>query len=317
MIGFALEHDSKFRAHFLERVCGLNDLPRTNGWEILVEPENWGDLVLKHRASGSFVVVEFKIGADLEQHQNPSMQRFFAPARNAERSGYGWEIRQTASRDKWVHLRYVTVENSASWDKVGKATSNLVCLPREWRQFLRGDVSEESHIETNVYDCLARFGVTTFVSRRMKEMKLAAQATQLLAILFGVLDKFGVKFRSKLLNIVNSEGLGFEIHSKDFPNIAKNVEAEAHPAGWFGYESYGPLGSRLSVWFSCYDKNTGRIKPAARDRIKRALQKFGFEGRQFRDEDGSLNVFCKAEASPGDLEWFTKVLAALNEKRLN
>ena len=191
---------------------------------------------------------------------------------------------------------------------------NLECVHAEWKQFLRENVKIESKLEADVYDCLARFGVAIFVVRIMKEKKVAKKATQPLAVLIGVLDTFDVEFRTKLLNNVNSEALGFEIHSEDFPEIARNVEAEEHPAGWFGYESYAPLGPRLSVWFSCYDKNTGRIKPAARDRIKRALQKLGFEERQFRDEDGSLNVFCKADDSPGDLEWFTKVLTALNEK---
>src|SRR5437016_8767186 len=188
MIGFALEHDSKFRAHFLERVCGLNDLPRTNGWEILVEPENWGDLVLKHRATDSFIVAEFKIGAELEEHQNPSSERFFLPARNGERAGYGWEIAQIAEREKRWHLKYVTVENSASWDKARSVTLDLVCVPKEWRNLLREGVSEkESTIEGNVYDCLANFGINTFIARKMNHMKLAEDATKPLAILIGVL----------------------------------------------------------------------------------------------------------------------------------
>jgi hypothetical protein len=315
MIGFALEHDDKFKAHFLESVCGLKDLPRAGCWEVLVEPESWGDLVLKHRDSSSLVVVEFKIGANLEEHQNPSTERFFLPPRTGERAGYGWEIAQFAARENWRRLRYVTVEKKASWSNVRREDHNLECVHSEWKQFLREDVSTESKLETDVYNCLSRFEVTIFIARIMKDKKLAKEATQPLAILIGVLATFDVEFRTKLLS-GNSEGLGIEIDSKDFPNFAKNIEAEAHPAEWFGYESYAPLGPRLSVWLSCYDKNTGRIKPAARDRIKRALQKFGFEERQFRDEEGSLNVFCKADDSPGDLEWFTKVLTAVGRIRL-
>ena len=180
---------------------------------------------------------------------------------------------------------------------------------------MREDESTESKLEADVYNCLSRFGVAIFVARIMKDKKLANEATQPLAVLIGVLAKFGVKFRPKLLNNVNPEALGFEIHSEEFPEIARNVEAEVSPAGWFGYASDAEFGGpRLSVWLACYNKNTMRMKPAARARIKRALQKLRFEERQFRDEDGSVNVFCKADDSPGDLEWFTKVLTALNEK---
>jgi len=317
MIGFVLEHDSKFRAHFLEKVCGLRDLPQTNGWEILVEPAHWGDLVLKHRASNSFVVAEFKIRAKLEEHQNPSMPRFFLPGRNGACDGYGWEIAQFASRENWRQLRYVTVEKKASWEKVRKKQNDLECVHAEWKQFLREDESTESKLEADVYNCLSRFGVAIFVARIMKDKKLANEATQPLAVLIGVLAKFGVKFRPKLLNNVNPEALGFEIHSEEFPEIARNVEAEVSPAGWFGYASDAEFGGpRLSVWLACYNKNTMRMKPAARARIKRAIQDSGLEKTEMGDDGSSVQVLCKAEDSPGDLEWFTKVLTALNEKRL-
>ena len=205
MIGFTLGHDDKFKAHFLESVCGLKDVPRAGCWEVLVEPESWGDLVLKHRDSSSLVVVEFKIGANLEEHQNPSTERFFLATRTGERAGYGWEIAQFAAREKWRQLRYVTVENKASWSRVRKGVHNLECVHAEWRQFLREDVSKESTLEADVYNCLTRFEVTIFVARIMKDKKLANEATQPLAVLIGVLAKFGIKFRPKLLNNVNPE----------------------------------------------------------------------------------------------------------------
>jgi len=128
MIGLALEHDPKFLAHLLERVCGLKGLSGAHGWEVFVEPQNWGDLVLKHRASSSFVVVEFKIEANLEEHQNPSTKRFFLPTRTGECAGYGREIAQIASRENWRQLRYVTVEKRASWSKVSREDHNLECV---------------------------------------------------------------------------------------------------------------------------------------------------------------------------------------------
>ena len=317
MIGFALGHDVEFRAHFLEKVCGFRDLSRVSDWEILVEPEDWGDLVLKHIASKSFIVTEFKIGANLEGHQNPSEPLFALPSRDGQRAGYGWEINQIAARENWIRLKYLTVEKKASWSKARKENNNLNCVPVEWREFLRADVSQESKLETELYDCLSNFGVSVFVSRtrRMKEMKLANPATQPLAILIGVLGKFGVSFRNKLLNDVNTEAFGFNIDPKDFPNIARIVEPDIkNSAGWFGYESNAPQGPRLSVWFYCYiDAGIKSIKPVAKARIEDALRKVGFKDSEFRNDGSSINVFCKAEDSTGDMDWFTKVLTALNK----
>jgi hypothetical protein len=311
MIGFALEQDFEFRVHFLERVCGLKDLSRASGWEILVEPENWGDLVLKHRPSDSFVVAEFKIGAPLEGHQNPSDPIFYLPSRNGQAAGYGWEITQIAAREKWAHSKYLTVEKKASWSKVLKENYNLNCVPAEWQEFLRTDISQESELETEVYDCLSHFGVSIFTSRRMKEMKLANQATRPLALLMGVLDNFKPGFKKRLLD-AGEDYFGVNIRKEDFPQTARLVELEPERdiAGWFGYESGDPFGPRLAVWFYC--GNSDGIKPAARDHIKKLLRNVGFEERAFREHDNCLHLFCKAEESGGDAEWFTKVLTALN-----
>ncbi|MGA9451038.1 MAG: hypothetical protein WBW41_06800 [Verrucomicrobiia bacterium] len=311
IIGFVLEHDSGFRKHFLEKVCGLNDTSEMDGWEILIEPENWGDLVLKHRASNSLIVTEFKIGAELAGHQNPSSPAFKLPSRDGCCAGYGWEITQIAAKENWARLKYITVEKKASWSKAGERNASLICFPAEWSKFLREEVSEETKLETEVYDCLARFGVSIFTSRRMKNMKLANQATQPLAILIGVLGKFGVGFRYKLLKEVDPEALGLSIVPKDFPKIARIVQSEVKVAGWFGYESNAPLGPRLSVWFYCYKQDVG-IKPAAKAKIEEALKKNGFNENEFRNDGYSVNVFCKSEDSTGDMEWFTKVLSALN-----
>ena len=96
-----------------------------------------------------------------------------------------------------------------------------------------------------------------------------------------------------------------------FPRISRLVSPPGKIAGGFGYESNQPIGSRLSVWLYCFGAN-GRIKPAAQKQIKSALANSGFNKNQIKDDGASIQVFCKAEQSPGDMEWFTKVLTALN-----
>ena len=145
-------------------------------------------------------------------------------------------------------------------------------------------------------------------------MKLANQATQPFALLIGVLGKFGVSLRPKVLKELraeNVEAFGLSIDPKDFPKIARIVKPEVSAAGWFGYESDAPLGPRLSVWFYCYKDDT-HIDRIAKTKIEQALKKSGFNESEFRDDGYSFNVFCKAEDSTGDMEWFTKVLSAVN-----
>ena len=312
MIGFALEHDAAFRAHFLGAVCGLQDLADARGWEIFVEPENWGDLVLKHRASGFFLVAEFKIGAELKKHQDPSEARFFQRADNGKRGGYGWEIAQIAKKENWKRVKYVTVEKRASWSPVMPANHRLECEPVEWRRFIRANESAESNLETDVYDCLSCFGVSIFISRRMKQMKLASDATKPLALLIGVLAEFGAEFKPKLL-YATQEFLGINVPAQDFQNFAWIVKPDGPIAGWFGYESSPREGSQLSVWFYC--SRSTRKNASAKKRTKAALRKAGFQHREVHDHDSSVFVVCKAEDSTGDAEWFKKVLSAFEQLR--
>jgi hypothetical protein len=311
MIGLALSLDREFRAHFLHNICELKDWAAADGWEVLVEPGNWGDLVLEHRVSSSLVVAEFKIDSRLNEHQNPSKRQFTLPPRAGRCAGYGWEIVKNAQREKWTNLRYLTVEKRASWSRIREEHCDLRCIHGEWRQFLRKDVSEESRLETEVYDCLAQFGVPVFTWRRMRHMKLAAHATEPLALLIGVLARFGADFRPKLLDVGQTGAdLGVNIPVKDFPNIARVVEPDGDIAGWFGYQS-NPPGPRLSVEFYCY--SPAGIKAGPRDRIQAALRKAGFQEDEFGDNGYCVVVSRKAEDSAGDAEWFTGVLNALNQ----
>src|SRR6266487_1650803 len=97
MIGLGLKLDPQFRRHFLKSICGLNGLAEAHGWEILVEPEYWGDLVLRHAASRTQFVIEIKIDCELKKHQDPSKREFYSEARDGC-SGYGSEIERWAKR---------------------------------------------------------------------------------------------------------------------------------------------------------------------------------------------------------------------------
>lgn len=101
IMGFALDHDSKFRRHFLKAICGLAHGVNDPTWEVSVEPEKWGDLVLRNKALSTLIVVEFKIDCPLASHQNPSKRSFNLPPMLGSRPGYGWAIRRCGANERF------------------------------------------------------------------------------------------------------------------------------------------------------------------------------------------------------------------------
>jgi hypothetical protein len=185
-VGFVMDHDPDFPSHFLDRICELRNLPTGGKWEVLVEPENWGDLVLTHKDLSWLVVVEFKIDAVLEDHQNPTKPAFNEPTPAKGAVGYGCGITWFAHDQGLRNVKYVTVEKEASWE-TGNRCPNVNCIPSVWKRLMRNDVADESDLEACLYDSLGRLGLYTFLARKMNGMKLANHATAPLDLLISVL----------------------------------------------------------------------------------------------------------------------------------
>jgi len=137
-------------------------------------------------------------------------------------------------------------------------------------------------------------------------MKLAKDATKPLAILSGVLDHFSVEFRPTLMRDAGLQWLGFFLEKKDFPAITKIVGPDGKVTGWFGYHPGDPEGPRLCV--ELYP-GTDRQKQWTLKTLKRDLP----NARLREPRDLWIEVFCRPEDSPGDMEWFIKVLTTLNK----
>lgn len=295
VIGFELERDVEFRAHFLDKICGLNDLSRAAGWDVSVEPRTWGDLVLKHRASNSLLVAEFKIGAELRPHQNPANVLFNSPAKDSQPAGYGWEISEISRVEKWDYSRYVTVEKAKSW--LASVNGRLMCVPGEWRQLLRPDLSSESQLEADGYDCLADFGVSAFAGRRLGNMKLGNNATKGLNLLISVFED-RVNFKPKYLE-AGKDYVGINLHREDFPEIAR-LSSSDRVVGWFGYEC-----TDLSFWIYGATEHAEKVLADAE------TQKLGtVQQNELGNNSVDRGLRCSWGGSPGDREWFTKVLNA-------
>src|SRR6266481_2550195 len=81
-IAFCIEHDKSFKRHFLDVVAGLSPKDVTS---VTVEPEDFADLLLE--GARHMLVLEFKLGALLQDHQSPESRIF-------SKTGYGAKIRE-------------------------------------------------------------------------------------------------------------------------------------------------------------------------------------------------------------------------------
>ena len=83
-VAFTLKHDPRFCRHFFRVVCGFPDWPDQPPPKIELQPHDHSDLAIKDSLNASLVIVEFKMGANLEEKQNPKYQKVFFGA-----GGYG------------------------------------------------------------------------------------------------------------------------------------------------------------------------------------------------------------------------------------
>lgn len=288
-VGFVLDHDLGFRSHFLQQICQFQSLPKPAAWEVLVEPHNWADLMLTHRTSSRLVVVEFKIGSKLKDHQDPTKPEFHWSTTKAGCPGYGWEIKHFSDHEHLTNRRYVTVQKSASKNTKCRQ-KELSCIAREWRHLLHSNATDESDLEACLYDSFRHLGVYSFIGRKMSGKKLAAHATEPMALLIGVLQEFDIEFRQKQAD-ANPEALGITMFDKDFPGTRALVKPEGKKVGWFGYEST-PAGPRLSVWLYSRAATLRQVQ----QRMESA-RKNGDFGGSVEPDLGRLEKHCSARAA--------------------
>ena len=305
MIGFALEHDPVFRKHFLIKLCELPPgVKEDDRWKIWVEPKNWGDLVLCHPKL--ILIVELKIKAELDHHQNPEQHEFSSETNGDSCSGYGYEIVQFARSRGVQDAIYVTIEESSSWKSCYRQIKGLECKSKVWNDLVRDDPSKETDLERDVYDTLAALGVGIFIARKMKNEKLASCGTKPFAVLKGVLAQLDLKYDKRRLlddNIDNS--FGFNLRPEDMPQFNDafcNLPEPDALIGWFGYEAEPP---RMSVWlYHCSARKHRQV-----------IQGIVGKSAKVNEQDENSMYIVPDHYTGGDLGWFEKVLLNLRNAR--
>ena len=288
-IAFCLEHDKGFKRHFLDVIGKLSHDRIGN---VILEPEHYADLVLE--GEGHVFVLEFKLGALLQDDQNPEDPIAFE-------KGYGAKIQKRFSQSGTGAkvLRYVVI--GKEFDPCIR--QGLHCSSVPWRKLLIKD-RRESKLEKDLYDCLGHLGAPVFLHRHMKKHNLAREARQGMAV-YGFLEQVlsqagllpgGLDGNEKALGLnIKRTGEG-SLHRK----LIEAVQPKGQKLGWIGYSAWDTDFVHPAVGLYCSTKE-------AEAKLHKRLAAVKVLGEVVND---GLHIYVdrKHEGSTDDAEWFMKVL---------
>jgi len=182
-IAFCIEHNNEFKQHFLDVVANLS--PECIE-EVMPEPKLHTDLVLE--GDRHVLVLEFKIDASLEPHQNPAEPEFW------QEKGYGTKILETFSHaaNDGKELRYIVIRRDFDGSRCAslqpRKGERLHCSCVPWRKLLLKG-RDENKLEKDLYDCLGHLGAPISPYRHMKtKPKYTDEAKQGMAV-YAFLEK--------------------------------------------------------------------------------------------------------------------------------
>ncbi len=304
---FCFKHDSSFRQLFLKNICGLSDLEATANFQISIEPYNWADLLIQ--GNQQVFVIEFKVNADLEDHQNPDFKEFNSRENSKNSGGYGWEIR---NRFQGQSVTYIVVGADA---KFKPRESPLRCYQKEWKEIS----GAESSIVNDLYDCLEEMGIDGFAGRHMTKTdnqhlcENLGVAALMLQVLQDACVTANLPVQSVKPDIYSSRDLLFfgltigRTLKRDLTQRLKDlVQPVAEDIGWFGYERSGDK-NIVSVWMYCGNAD-------AMKHVYKRWRSAGFPESDIFEhaaEPNRIRLEKHSGESDGDKEFLVSALKAL------
>ena len=313
-VAFVMKHEPSFKKHFLKKICNAEAASvETDDYEVLLQPYDF-DLVVLNKNQSEAIVIEFKIDAELECHQDFTNQERFGAA-DPKPEGYGYQIQDLAKYGKFNSLKYVVLLKGADQPEVGDAQLNhgrLQCHFRTWRDLLYDkEERPEPPLISDLLNWLAEnipeLNHRLFASMKMK--KFTEEAAKMFGILAGVSAE-PLKIRGNQLKIDAKTEQGGSFFGINIPKSVDGfktlkLHTNSDLLGWFGYESRHNETPRTSVWIYGF-KGTKMIY----DRVEESLGKIN----HIQEVEGSLVIFPKNEnGTNGDMEWFRSVFQSLRQ----
>ena len=291
MLGFALHYDLDFRRNFLRVVCGCGKDVDPKLFKIEIEVAGCGDLILRTENNSEVYALEFKVGADLQDHnQSPRNREFFI-------TGYGAGI----SRKYGKNSIYIVVQNERDDSFPPR------CVSRSWN-----DVFKCPHDKSMIHDLFKSFGslgIPEFIHMNTKHLTLgptSLDALKLYELLQAVAGT--IKFKRASIDAElepNGKGgyIGLNIPAASASEKWKRLVQPDRSLGWFGY-SHSDESSTLDVWFYCG-------KPEAAKQVSNVLKKRFPNAKTTTDAKNNVWLSFPANKSADDQEWFVSVFDSL------
>jgi hypothetical protein len=322
-LAFCLEHDLHFRKQFWEEFCARDPKDKLpENLSIEVEGHSWCDLLLK--GEGKVRVIECKINASLQSHQNPTKPEFY---RKEKPSGYGHCVMTHFPNHD---LLYVVLGPRALELPENAPSGTIQYRLKAWRHLV--DFFPCSSITDDFFQSLDRLGVSDFSMKTLQPIRITGHqqvndAAQILGILDSVLGNAGLGLSkrsyspewhfSQSNNPAAWIGMSFAAKGSHPEHFVQKLSSLANrqdgQLGWVGYE-YSSENSELrrSLWLYCGDK------PHA-DQIASILQKVPSEDQNspelVRDnEDRHVGIKSPCGIGATDLDWFKSVFRRLGNR---
>jgi hypothetical protein len=304
-VGFCMSHNPNFARYFLKEICNITASPKAR-IKVEVEPESWADLLI---IVGRLVcVVEFKLGAPLQSHQDPSNEAFWKKG-----SGYGFKLESAYRKNKkrfvvLGHPLWILLPQREGWDFV---QTQWVSLASRFQERFG-----KTKLLCDLKDCLAQFEIWEFASMKIRELYISPQQVVQGTLAWELLRQAylcpELKFsRSTMAYHLDAQlgdrsGWHFGIEIQSIASRALQMLNRPNVAGavmWFGYESERRDKIYRSVWFYCENE---RIADFLAEKL-RPRTRSSYRLLKRDDEHGNRSYVCLRSAarySSRDFDWF-------------
>lgn len=310
-LAFCLTHHAPFRQHFLKVVCDISR-PQSEP-KIGIEDKLWGDLVI--RTNNAIFVIEGKIKAKLQDHQNPTKGRAFW------RRGYGHAILEQFKDHPNLHYILLGYPKPIAL----REYRHIACHRVFWSDLEKDfpAAGDQTDMATDLADCLAELQVDAFYLRKTRTMRISKpnETAKAFDVLRGTLKAINASQQ-----YIHGEWRkdGWEYGSEIRPSRSKEAVAltklrravkpiRREAVGWFGWQSANLEKGSRSVWFYCGNE---RIRKVFAERLKNRLKRDYFVTSKI-DEDQrkrylSVEPARSANQTTSDQEWFLSVFKVLD-----